>query len=153
MEQSKKRNIFDIFLDGQRKGWKMGINGMLPNIMMAFVIINLLNITGLIDIVGKIFAPIMGIFGLPGEAVTGLVFGWMAMAGGVGAVIALYEAGTLTTAHITILMPAIMLMGAQLQYMGRLLGTANMPKKYYIPLFLISIINAFLSMFIMRIII
>ncbi len=147
-----KENIFDIFLRGQRKGWKMATNGMIPNIMMAFIIIKILNLTGLMNVLGVLFAPFMRIVGLPGEAAAGLIFGWMSMAGGVGAIAGLYESGLVNPTQITIIAPAIMLMGAQLQYMGRLLGGANIKKKYYIPIFAISIINAFISMIIMNVI-
>ena len=47
-------------------------------------------------------------------------------------------------------MPAFILMGAQLQYMGRLLGTADVDKKYWPLLMAISIINALIGMFFMR---
>ena len=53
--------------------------------------------------------------------------------------------------HVTILLPDIFLMGAQIQYMGRLLGTAGIQGRYYPMLFGISILNAIISMIIMRI--
>ena len=40
---------------------------------MAFVIIKVLQHSGLLDLIGQAFAPIMGIFGLPGEAATVLL--------------------------------------------------------------------------------
>jgi spore maturation protein SpmB len=51
---------------------------------------------------------------------------------------------------VTILLPAIFLMGAQVQYMGRCLGTAGVKSKYYPALFAISIVNAAISMLVMR---
>lgn len=145
-----KENIMDIFIRGQRKGWNMGINSMIPNIMMAFIIIQTMNITGAMAIIGKVFSPLMGLVGLPGEAAAGLVFGWMSMAGGVGAIVGLFESGLLTPTQVTIIAPAIMLMGAQVQYMGRMLGTSGVPQKYYGLCLGISIVNAFLAMIVMN---
>ena len=41
-------------------------------------------------------------------------------------------------------------MGSQIQYMGRMLGTAGVQSRFYPALFTISIINATLGMFVMR---
>ena len=72
-QQAKKKNIIDLFIEGCRKGWNTGINNMLPNVIMAFVIIKALNVTGLLKLMGQVFAPVMALWGLPGEAVTVLV--------------------------------------------------------------------------------
>ena len=84
-QQAKKKNIIDLFIEGCRKGWNTGINNMLPNVIMAFVIIKALNVTGLLKLMGQVFAPVMALWGLPGEAVTVLVSSFMSMGGGVGA--------------------------------------------------------------------
>jgi len=41
----------------------------------VFVVITLIQITPLLDYLGQIFKPFMAYFGLPGEAVTVLIFG------------------------------------------------------------------------------
>ena len=120
---------------------------------MAFVLIRVLQVSGLLDILGSIFAPIMGIFGLPGEAAAVLIGGWMSMGGGVGVAVALFDAGTLNGVHLGILAPAIYLMGSQLQYMGRALGVIGTAGRMIPVLMGVSILNAFIAMFIMRIII
>lgn len=43
------------------------------------------------------------------------------------------------------LMPALIPMASQIQYMGRLLGLADVPKKYWPLLMVISIFNAFIG--------
>ncbi len=43
---------------------------LLPNVVMAFVIIQALKITGLLDWVGHICQPVMALWELPGEAAT-----------------------------------------------------------------------------------
>lgn len=147
------RNIIDIFVLGARKGWDVGINNIVPNTLMAFIVIRIFNLTGILDLLGNIFAPVMAIFGLPGQAVVVLFTAMLAMGGGVGAAGSLYADGTLSNENVTILMPAIFLLGAKIQYVGRLLGTIGIPGKYYLGFIGISVINAFIAMFIMRLLI
>jgi len=151
MATEQKKTLVDIFVDGARKGWNVGISSIIPNVLMAFVLIHALRISGLLDILGKVFNPVMGLFGLPGQAVMVLVGAWMSMGGGVGVAASLYAAKVLDPTHVTILLPAIFLMGAQIQYMGLLLGTAGIQGRYYPMLFGVSILNAVISMIIMRV--
>ncbi|NCC80877.1 MAG: hypothetical protein EOM04_01200 [Clostridia bacterium] len=150
MEIKEKKMITDVFVDGARKGWNIGISSVMPNVMMAFVIIHALKITGILDILGKVFGPVMAVFGLPGEAATVLMGAWLSMGGGVGVAVSLFTQGVIDGAQVAILTPAIFLMGAQIQYAGRLLGAAEVESRHYGILFGICILNAFLSMFVMR---
>ncbi|MBU9839574.1 YjiG family protein [Rahnella aceris] len=144
-------NPFDIFVAGARKGFNIAINNLMPNVVMAYVISEMLNLLGVMTLVGHIFAPLMGLLGLPGEAVTVLLTSWLSSSAGTGVAISLLTKGTLDMTQITILAPAIFLMGSQLQYMGRLLGVADVPKKYWPLLMLTSVLNAIISMILMRI--
>lgn len=143
-------NPFDIFVIGARKGFNIAINNLLPNVLMAYVISEMLNLLGVMGIIGKLFAPLMGLLGLPGEAVTVLLTAWLSSSAGTGVAVSLLTKGTLDVTHITILAPAIFLMGSQLQYMGRLLGVADVPKKYWPLLMMTSILNSVIAMIIMR---
>ena len=151
MAAEQKKTLPDIFVEGAKKGWNVGISSIIPNVLMAFVLIHALRLSGLLDMLGVLFNPVMCLFGLPGQAVMALVGAWMSMGGGVGVAASLYAAKILNPTHVTILLPAIFLMGAQIQYMGRLLGTAGIQGRYYPMLFGISILNAIISMIIMRI--
>lgn len=148
-----KKTVFDIFVDGARKGWNVGISSILPNVLMAFVLIQILQISGLLAIIGKIFTPVMLIFGLPGEAITVLMGGWLSMGGGTGVAAKLYVDGVLSVPQLAILLPAIYLMGSQVQYLGRVLGTAGIKSRYYGVMIIISVVNAFLSMLVMKVIV
>lgn len=150
METVKKKTIIDSFVEGARNGFHISSTSMTPNVLFAFALIQILNITGLSDLIGIVFKPIMGIFGLPGIAATVLIASWLSVGGGVGVAASLLASGKIVGSDITILIPAIMLMGAQLQYMGRILGTAGVKNKYYPHLFIISILNACLGMLVMR---
>lgn len=143
-------NPFDIFVIGARKGFNIAINNLMPNVVMAYVIAEILNLLGIMQMIGHLCAPLMGIFGLPGEAITVLLTAWLSSSAGTGVAVSLLTKGTLAPAQVTILIPAIFLMGAQLQYMGRLLGVADVPKKYWPLLMLTSIVNAVISMLVMR---
>ncbi|WP_342322333.1 YjiG family protein [Kosakonia sp. BYX6] len=145
-------NPFDIFVIGARKGFNIAINNLMPNVLMAYVIAEMLNLLGVMQIIGHVCAPLMGLFGLPGEAITVLLTAWLSSSAGTGVAISLLSKGQLDVGQITILAPAIFLMGSQLQYMGRLLGVADVPKKYWPLLMAVSILNAVIAMLIMRVI-
>lgn len=144
-------NPFDIFVVGARKGFNIAINNLMPNVLMAYVIAEMLNLLGVMQII-KVCAPLMGLFGLPGEAITVLLTAWLSSSAGTGVAVSLLTKGTLDITAITILAPAIFLMGSQLQYMGRLLGVADVPKKYWPLLMGVSILNAVIAMLVMRVI-
>ena len=149
----EKKTIIDAFVEGARNGYNISINSMVPNVLFAFVLIQILNLTGLSDILGKACQPIMGIFGLPGIAATVLIAGFLSVGGGVGAAASLYASGALAHYHITNLIPGILLMGASLQYMGRCLGTSTVKNKYYPFLIGINIVNSLLAMIVMRVLV
>ena len=151
--EDSKPMVTDVFVKGAIQGWNIATHSTIPNVLMAFVIIAALNVAGLLPILGDIFRPLMGLFGLPGEAAAVLIAGWMSMGGGVGVAAALFDQGAISVGDCAILAPAIYLMGSQLQYMGRCLGVIG-PRGKMIPLLmLVSIINAFISMIIMNILV
>ena len=67
-----------------------------------------------------------------------------------GVAASLAAAGQLNAHDVTILAPAFILMASQIQYMGRLLGVANCPKKYWPLLMFNSVLMACIGMVIMR---
>lgn len=150
---SKKMMITDVFVNGAFQGWNIATHSTIPNVLMAFVIIKMLNISGALDFIGTCLGPVMAIFGLPGEAAMILLGGWMSMGGGVGVAAALFDQGAISVQDCAILAPAIYLMGSQLQYMGRCLGVIGTRGKMIPLLMAVSILNAFISMFIMNIIV
>ncbi|MGF1700565.1 YjiG family protein [Photobacterium makurazakiensis] len=150
-QATKKPMITDIFVEGAKKGWAISTSSTIPNVMMAFVIIKVLSLTGALDAMGVLFSPIMGVFGLPGEAAAVLIGAWMSMGGAVGVVITLFDSGILDGNHIAILAPAIYLMGSQVQYLGRILGVIGTEGRHIPVMIGISVLNAFVAMFVMNI--
>lgn len=151
---AKKPNMNPIsaFVEGANQALNITIKSTLPNVMFAFVLIRILNMTGLLDLIGKVMSPVMGIFGLSGVAATVLLSSILSMGGGCGVAASLATSGMLTPTEITILMPAIPLLGTLVQYMGRILSAAGLPSKYYPHMYIIAITNALLSMVVMRLI-
>jgi spore maturation protein SpmB len=145
-----KKNILDMFVDGARRGLNIGLTNLLPNVVMAFILIRALEVTGLLAIVGKVFAPVMALWGLPGQAAAVLLAAFMSMGGGVGVAASLYLAGHLSPADVTILLPAIYLMGNPVQNVGRCLGTAEVQTRYFTGITLICVLNTLLAMWFMR---
>lgn len=151
-ETAKKQNVLDMFVDGARRGFTIATMNLMPNVVMAFVIIRALEVTGLLTLVGKIFAPIMALWGLPGEAAAVLLAAFMSMGGGIGVAASLLMAQHLNVADITVLMPAIYLMGNPVQNIGRCLGTAEVNTRYYPAIIGICVLNALLSIWAMRLV-
>ena len=158
----KSNNPFDIFITGLRKGFNVAINNLMPNVLMAFVLAYILDLFGVMSFLGKVCGPVMSIykvsylliiFDLPGQAITVLCATWLSCGAGVGVAASLLASGTLNAHDITILSPALLLMASQIQYMGRLLGVADVPKKYWPMLMFNSILMASIGMLIMRFIV
>ena len=134
MEQTKetKKNIFDSFQDGTRKGWNIFVKSMLPSIVMAYTFIYILEATGLMDLFSSVFAPVMRIFGLPPIAVVCLAD------------------GSLTSMQATILLPTMFLIGGTINQWVRVIsvcGTRSDRQKYIIGL---TWILAFVSLWVSR---
>ena len=146
----KTNNPFDIFIIGARKGLNITLNNLVPNILMAYAVAEVLRILGVMKMVGEIFGPLMFVFGLPGEAVTVVLTAWLSSSASVGLAATMAANGILDARHVTILMPCFFLLGAQLQYMGRLLGVADVPKRYWPLLMSASLLNALLAMLVMN---
>ncbi|MBZ7976585.1 MULTISPECIES: YjiG family protein [unclassified Campylobacter] len=150
---NESKNPLDIFIVGAKKGFNIALYNLIPNVLMAYVIAEMLKILGVMKFLGDYCGVIMNIFGLPGEAITILLSAWLSTSAGVGIAVNLYANGIIDNIGVSIVLPAIFLMGAQLQYLGRLLAVAGVAKKYWILLIITSILNAFICMFMMKIVV
>ena len=156
MEQAttavKKKNIFDSFQDGCRKGWNIWIKNVLPSIIMAYTFIYILETTGLMDLFSDIFAPVMGIFGLPPISIVCLATVFFSRAGGSALAASFVVDGSLTPMQATILLPTMFLIGGTINQWVRVIsvcGTRSDRQKYII---LMTWVLAFLSLWITSII-
>lgn len=152
-EQSNNKLLTDVFVEGARKGWDIAIHNTIPNVIMAFVVIHILKVSGALDIIGKYLGFIMLPLGLPGESIAVFMAAFLSWGGSAGVLVALVQNGTLTAPDIAVLIPGMALVGSTVQYMGRVLGVLGIPGKHYMVLFGICILNAYLAMFVMSLIV
>ena len=143
-EQANNKLLTDVFVEGARKGWDIAVHNTIPNVLMAFVIIHILKVSGALDIIGKYLGFVM----LP--VIMAAFLSWGVSA---GVLVALVQGGTLTAPDIAVLIPGMALVGSTVQYMGRVLGVLGIPGKHYLVLFGICILNAYLAMFVMSLIV
>lgn len=148
----RKKNVLDMFVEGARKGWTIGIHSIVPNVVMAFCLIQLMEVTGVLGLLASVFKPVMAIFGLPGEAIMVNLAAVMSMGGAIGVTVSLIDKGMLTPTHVTILLPAIFIGGGWVQYLGRILGTSGVPTRYWPWLVGVCLVDAVVVMLIMRVI-
>ena len=150
---NEKPLITDVFVKGARQGWDLATKSMLPNLVMAFVLIKALNVTGLLHYIGLVFEPMMSVFGLPGESAMILVSSWLSVGGGLGVLIAFITAGVMNGEQVAIILPSMFIMGGQLQYMGRCLGVIGIKDKMLYVIMLIPIVMAIAALGFMSIIV
>ena len=143
---NEKPLITDVFVKGARQGWDLATKSMLPNLVMAFVLIKALNVTGLLHYIGLVFEPMMSVFGLPGESAMILASSWLSVGGGLGVLIAFSTDGMMNGEQVAIILPSMFIMGGQLQYMGRCLGVIGIKDKMLYVIMLIPIVMAFAAL-------
>lgn len=146
----KRLNILESFMEGVRNGMVIAFKSMLPAVMFAFFLIQMLEFTGILTWVDKFCQPVMGLFGLPGVAATVLLLCYLSLSGGIGVMIRLVAAGSLSPEHVTILMPAVMLTAAGMQYMGRILGTSGIPGRFFPVIMGIAILDGLIALVLMN---
>ena len=152
-EQANNKLLTDVFVEGARKGWDIAVHNTIPNVLMAFVIIHILKVSGALDIIGKYLGFVMLPLGLPGESIAVIMAAFLSWGGSAGVLVALVQGGTITAPDIAVLIPGMALVGSTVQYMGRVLGVLGIPGKHYLVLFGICILNAYLAMFVMSLIV
>lgn len=143
-------NALEVFISGLRKGAAIGVRFMLPALIAAFVVIEMLQVSGMLRLLAEHVSGVMAVFGLPGEALAVLIAAWASAAGAIGMVAGLASRGLLTPEHVAILLPGILLMGSQLQFFGRILAVAGVSSERVPVMMAIGLMNAVGAMLIMR---
>ncbi len=151
--QKMKPSIVEEFVAGAKKGFYIGAEMIAPAMVLAYVLIEFLNITGLMVIVGKAVGPVMAVFGLPGEAVVALVAAFFAKAAGCATAASLYSQGIIDAKQATILFPACVTMGTLIGHFVRIVITSNANKKWHPLLLCIPLIDAAVVMLLTRVVI
>lgn len=152
IKKGKSIDFMGTFTAGCRKGSNMIVNSVFPSIVVAYAIIRVLTLTGVMDILGKLFTPLMFLFGLPGEAAVPLAIGIPTMTGGLGAVAALAQEGILTSAQVAQMTPYFLLCGGIFLYSGRILGVTGVESKNQKWCYLAAFINGVISLWVMKLV-
>lgn len=147
-----KTPLVNLFLKGCYQGFEIGIKNIVPAMILGYVLIYILVATNLMNILGSLFAPVLGIFGLPGEAFAVFVSAFFAKAAGCATAASMYASGQLTLGQATMVFPACILMGTLIGHYARIVLVAGANKKWHPVLLCIPVLDAIISMLIMRVI-
>ena len=145
--KAKKPSIVDTFLKGCAKGFKVGIENITPAMILGYVLVYILK-----EILGTVMSPVMGLFGLPGEAFAVLISAFFAKASGCATAASMYEAGALTLGQASMMLPACILMGTLIGHYARIVLVTDTNKKWHPLLIAVCLLDAAISLVIMRII-
>lgn len=146
---NESHSTSEAFFSGCKEGLNLALYGILPRVMVAFILISILQSTGIMELISKAFAPIMQLWSLPGESAVVLATAIFSNAAAVGTIVSMFASGSLSAADATILMPGLYLMGALLQFTARVLQTAEVPRKLWPLMFGICLINSGAAMWVM----
>lgn len=145
-----QKSIVEIFMGGCKKGFYIGVEQILPAMILGYAIVRFLELTGVIPYLGSIFGPIMQIFGLPGESIVVLLSAFFSKAAGAATAANLYMAGTINAVQATILIIPCMLMGTLVGHYARIVLVADVNPKHRLLLLAIPIFDSVVGMLLMR---
>lgn len=148
--QKVKPSLVEEFVSGAKKGFYVGVELVAPAMVLAYVLVAFLEITGLMTIIGKLVGPVMAVFGLPGEAIVALVAAFFAKAAGCATAASLYSKGVITDVQATILFPACITMGTLIGHFVRIVIVSNVNKKWHSLLLCVPLVDAIVVMFMTR---
>ena len=154
MEAAKtatKRSLIEEFVFGAKNGFYLGVERIIPAMILAYVLILFLKTTGLMNIIGTVVAPVMGLFGLPGEAIVALISAFFAKAAGCATAATLYNDGVINAAQATILFPACITMGKLIGHFVRCVMASGANPKHHALLMAIPVVDAVISMLLTRV--
>lgn len=148
--KQNKESIIETFISGAKKGWGIAINTIMPAMVLGYVLVQVFKVTGIMNVLATVCGPVMGLFGLPGEAITVLISAFFAKAAGAATAFNLYTQGVLTAAQATICVMPCMLMGTLVGHYARIVLVTETNKKYTGLMFAVPIFDAVLGMVLMR---
>ena len=138
-------------MNSGKQGFTLWFNNLVPAVLFGYVVVVFLNVTGLMNVLGLMFTPIMGLFGLPGEAAACIITSYMTLPAGCAMTAAMVQQGTLTARQATVLFPMMYAVASNLLYIGRVLGGANVDSKKYPVYIAIGLICACIGGFVLNI--
>jgi spore maturation protein SpmB len=150
LEAVKKLGAIESFMNGCKKGVHITLDNIMPAMVLGYALIQFLTLTGLIEILARVCGPVMGIFGLPGDAVAVFIAAIFAKASGAAAAASLHNSGVLTAAQATLCVVPSMLMGTLIGHYARNVLVSGVENKRRALLLILPIIDTIIGLFIMR---
>ncbi|MEG0367103.1 MAG: nucleoside recognition domain-containing protein [Coprobacillus sp.] len=147
-----KKGVIEVFSGGVKRGLYIGLEQVLPAMILGYVIVSFLQLTGITDVLSVAFGPVMGVFGLPGEAVVVLISAFFAKAAGASTAAGLYANGVINAAQATILIMPCMLMGTLVGHFARIVLVANVNPKHRVLALIIPLVLSIIAMLVTRLI-
>ena len=144
-----QKSVIEIFMGGCKKGFYIGVEQILPAMILGYAIVIFLGLTGIIPILDTVFGPVMGIFGLPGESVVVLISAFFSKAAGAATAANLYAQGIINGVQATILIIPSMLMGTLVGHYARIVLVADVNPKHRLLLLAVPIFDSIVGMFVM----
>lgn len=148
---TEKKSIIDLFMKGCYDGFNIGVKNIMPAMILGYTLVYILQATGLMDLLGTVFSPVMGIFGLPGEAFAVLISAFFAKAAGAASGANMYATGVLTMSQAAMMLPACMLMGTLIGHYARIVLVSGTNHKWHGLLLVVPLFDAALSLWIMKV--
>lgn len=149
-EKKKELSIPEYFMLGAKKGFYITVEIIAPAMVMAYALITFLKLAGIMPIIGDLLAPVMGVFGLPGESSVVLLAAFFAKAAGAATAAGMYMNGNISAIHATILFPACITMGTLVGHFARVVLVCKVRSCYYPIMFATPVIDAMIAMWITR---
>ncbi len=146
----KDKSAIEVFMNGCKKGFYIGVEQILPAMILGYAIVQFLKLTGLVDILGVVFGPVMGLFGLPGESIVVILSAFFSKAAGAATAANMYAAGLINGVQATILIMPCMLMGTLVGHYARIVLVSDINKDHRALMWLVPIIDSVLGMLIVR---
>lgn len=146
----RKQGFIECFMDGCKQGVQITLNNIMPAMVLGYVIIQFLVLTKLIDMLSIVAGPLMGFFGLPGQAVAVFIAAIFAKASGAAAAASLFTAGVLTPGQATLCIIPSMMMGTLIGHYARCVLVSNVSGKWRGFLLILPFIDTFVGLLMMR---
>ncbi len=150
-KSTEKKSIIDLFMMGCYDGFNIGVKNIMPAMILGYTLVYILQATGLMDLLGTVFSPVMGLFGLPGEAFAVLISAFFAKAAGAASGANMYATGVLTMSQAAMMLPACMLMGTLIGHYARIVLVSGTNHKWHGLLLVVPLFDAALSLWIMKV--
>ena len=152
-EEKKKAGLVQTFMDQGSLGFKLWIEKVCVATIFGYAMVEFLNITGLMKVISIVFSPILGIFGLPGEAALAILASYMTLPAGCAIAASLVQSGTMSAAQLTVMFPMMYAISSNLLYIGRVIGASGVDSKKYPVYIVIGILCALLGGFVVSLLV